>query len=78
MCPVASSLASLPPQWRSRAVADRIKFAERADVEALVPSREALPVYVGGGGGGVHDVLGWACARYRDFPRPACAAKIDS
>ena len=50
-------------------LAARLAFAPLHEMhDAIAP--EALPAYVGGGGGGVADALEWARGRYMSFPRP--------
>ena len=48
-------------------VIERIRFVQTADIDGVI-DHGSLPTYMGGGGGGVDDVLGWARARYCAFP----------
>jgi len=47
----------------------RIAFITPEELEGIIPVT-SRPTYVGGGGGGVLDVLEWAKARYRKFETP--------
>jgi hypothetical protein len=64
-----NSLIKIAALFTKQKILDRIRFAEMEEVLKEVP-HESVPVYVGGEGGGIQDLIEWVKFRLEQFPTP--------
>eukprot|EP00534_Pseudo-nitzschia_fraudulenta_P010971 CAMPEP_0201208482 /NCGR_PEP_ID=MMETSP0851-20130426/176479_1 /ASSEMBLY_ACC=CAM_ASM_000631 /TAXON_ID=183588 /ORGANISM="Pseudo-nitzschia fraudulenta, Strain WWA7" /LENGTH=307 /DNA_ID=CAMNT_0047497035 /DNA_START=196 /DNA_END=1119 /DNA_ORIENTATION=- len=66
---VINSLIAVASLFTKQKVLDRIKFVKIQDAFDSVPKTSA-PAYLGGGGGGIEDIVQWTKQRIDNFPAP--------
>ena len=67
---VVNSLITVASLFTKQKILQRIRFASMDQAKERVPLNSA-PVYVGGGGGDIQDVVEWTKERYYKIPIPA-------
>jgi len=66
---IINSLILVASFFSKSKVLDRIKFVKIEEALKSVPLKSA-PVYLGGEGGGIHDIVQWTKQRIDEFPAP--------
>ena len=67
---VINGLIRIASLFTKQKILQRIKFVSLDQAMDVVP-KESGPKYLGGGGGGIEDVVEWTRLRYNDLPVPS-------